>query len=128
MHTLFLAVPGVPQRISASEISQLIDNNCIILVAWSPPANSNGSDINQYIVYVPSRNIRNDIFSSTLSTLTVPNCRDGIGIQVAAVNRFGCVGLNSSKVQPSLLDIPTAPTENTMTTEASSASTCTSSK
>ena len=135
MHTSFSAVPGVPQTINAAEISPSVDNICIILVTWGPPANSDGSDINQYIVYVPSRNIRDDVFTSTISALTVPNCIDDIRIQVAAVNHFGCVGMNSSEVQPSGLDIiPTdTPTEDgsatttdggsAMTTEGGSAST-----
>jgi hypothetical protein len=38
---------------------------------------------------------------------------DDTRIQVAAVNRFGCMGRNSSEVQPSLLDTitPTATAE-----------------
>ena len=108
MHTLFSAVPGVPQRISAAEISRPVNNICIILVTWDPPANSDPSDIDQYIIYVPSRNIR-EVSSSTISTLTVLNCGDDIHVQVAAVNLFGCVGPNF-EVQPSLLDIPSPPT------------------
>ena len=124
MHTLyvheFVVVPGVPQMISAAEISRPLNDICIILVTWDPPANSDTSDIDQYRVYAPSRNIRNDISSSTLTTLTIPNCGDDVRIQVAAVNRVGCVGMNSSEVLPVLLDsIPTAPA----TTEGGSAST-----
>ena len=120
LHTSLLAVPGVPQMISAADILRPRDNICIILVTWDPPAKSDASDIGQYIVYVPSRNIRNDISSFTLITLTVPNCGDDIRIQVAAVNRFGCVGMNSSEVLPAPLDsIPTAPA----TSEGGSAST-----
>ena len=118
--------------ISAAEILRPLDNICIILVTWSPPANSDPSDVDQYIVYVPSRNIRDDISSSTLITLTVPNCGDDVRIQVAAVNRVGCVGMNSSEVQPSLLDIPAIPatTEggSNATTEGGSASASISSK
>ena len=98
--------------ISAVEISRPLDTICIILVEWDPPANSDPSDIDQYIIYVPSRNIRDDVSSSSLSTLTVRNCGDDIHIQVAAVNRVGCVGMNSSEVQLVLLDIPTVPNEN----------------
>ena len=112
------ALPGVPQMISAEEI-QPRDNICIILVTWDPPANSDDTDIDQYRVYVPSRNISDNVLSSTISTLTVPNCGDDIRIQIAAVNRIGCVGMNSSEVQPVLLDIPTAPA----TSEGGSAST-----
>ena len=83
------------------ETSPRIDNNCIILVEWDPPASSNGSDIDRYIVYVPSRSIT-DTESSTITVLSVPNCRDADVILVAAVNRFGCVGPNSPKVQPNL--------------------------
>ena len=124
LHTSFLAVPGVPQRIGAAEISSPVGTACIILVTWSPPANSDASDVVQYIVHVPSRNI---ILSSTLTTITIPNCGDDIRIHVAAVNRDGCVGMNSSEVLPILLDIPTAPatTEggSATTTEGGSAST-----
>jgi hypothetical protein len=98
--------------ISATEISRPRDDICIILVQWDPPpANSDVSEIGQYIVYVPSRNIR-VVSTSTVSTLTVTNCGDNVRIQVAAMNHIGCVGLNSSEVQPLLLDIPTVPTED----------------
>ena len=92
-------------------------------MTWDPPANNDSSDIDQYIVYVPSRNII-DISSSTISTLTVMNCGDDIRVQVAAMNRIGCVGLNSSEVQPTLLDIPAASNGNgSATTEGGSAQT-----
>ena len=129
MHTSFSAVPGVPQTINAAEISLSVDNNCIILVTWGPPANSDGSDIYQYIIYVPSRNIRDDVSTSTISALRVPNCIDDICIQVAAVNHFGCVGMNSSEVQPSTLDTPTnTPTDNGSATTTDGGSASTSSK
>ena len=110
--------------ISAAEISRLHDNICIVLVTWDPPANSDAADIAQYIVYVPSRNIEMTVSSSSLSTLTVPNCGDDIHVQVAAMSHVGCVGMNSSEVQLTLLDIPTAPTGNgSTTTEGGSAQT-----
>ena len=115
-HAFLSAAPGVPQRISAAEIVQPRDDVCIILVQWDPPANSDPSDVDQYIVYVPSRDIRNNVSSSTSINLTLSNCGDDIRIKVAAVNRIGCVGMNSSEV---LLDIPTAPA----TSEGGSAST-----
>ena len=74
----------------------------VILVTWDSPANTDQSDIDLYIVYVPSRNIISDAERSTISVVRVPNCRDGIHLQVAAVNR-GCIGPVSSEVQPSLL-------------------------
>ena len=124
----FSAVPGVPQRISAAEILRPRDNICIVLVIWDPPANSDTSDVDQYIVYVPSRNIVMTVSSSsTLTTLTVPNCGDDIHVQVVAVNRDGCVGMNSSEVQLTLLDIPIAPItgsgNGSTTTEGGSATT-----
>ena len=102
MHASFLAVPGAPQNVRAAEVSEPTENVCIILVQWDPPANTDQSDIDHYIVYVPSRNIISDAERSTISVLRVRNCRDGIHIQVAAVNR-GCIGPTSSEVQPSLL-------------------------
>ena len=89
-------------------MSQPLDDICIILVTWDPPANSNPSDIAQYniIVNVTSQNITADSTSSCVHFLRVPNCRDasGVRIQVAAVNRFGCEGPNV-EVQASLLHI-----------------------
>ena len=116
MHTSFVAVPGVPQNVRAAEISKHIENNCVILVTWNPPANTDQCDINQYIVNVTSRNIPADSVSSAVAILRLPECGDDIHIQVAAVNRFGCMGPNI-EVQASLLDIPTD------TTEAGSATT-----
>ena len=98
--TCILAVPGIPQGINAEEIARPTDI-CIILVMWDLPANSAGSDIDLYIVYVPSRNI-SDTVSSTISTLRIQNCGDDLRVQVAAMNRVGCIGMNSSAVQPIL--------------------------
>jgi hypothetical protein len=68
-------------------------------VVWDPPTNIDRSDIDRYIIYVPSRNIMNVSFSTTID-LAVPNCDVGNNsIQVAAVNRLGCVGPNSSLIQ-----------------------------
>lgn len=76
---------------------------------WDPPINSVESDTDHYLVYVPSRNIMENE-SSAISVLQVPKCGDNIHIQVAAVNRFGCIGPNVD-VLPRLLDRRTATTE-----------------
>ena len=112
----FLVIPEVPRNARAVESSARIENLCIILVTWAPPAGSDESDIDHYIVYVPSRNILINE-SSTLTVLRIPNCHEDDGILVAAVNRFGCVGPNSSEVQPSLfLDNNAQNTEGGSTT------------
>ena len=109
--------------INAAEISRPRNDICIILVQWDPPANSDASDIDEDIIYIPSRNIR-EVSSSTLTTLTVLYCGVDVRIQVATMNRFGCVGMNSSKVQPSPLDdIPNTTAEGASTPAADSAST-----
>ena len=70
-------------------------------MTWTPPTNIDQSVIDHYTVYVSSGSINNE--SSAISILRVPNCHDsGISIKVAAVTRFGCIGLNSSEVQPTL--------------------------
>ena len=99
--SLASAVPKAPQNVRAVEISEPIGDNCIILVTWDPPANTDQSDIDRYTVNVPSRNIV-DNETSAISLVRIPNCHSDDSIQVAAVNRFGCVGMNSSEVQPSL--------------------------
>ena len=126
---IILAVPGAPQNVKAAEVSERDENICIILVQWDPPANTDQSDIDQYIVNVTSRNIQADAVLSAIHVLPVPECDDDIRIQVAAVNHFGCEGPNV-EVQPSLLDdIPTAPSENgTASTTVQGGSASTSSK
>ena len=75
-------------------------------MTWDPPASIGRFDIDRYIIYAPLRNMMNISFSTTIG-LTIPNCRVGNNsIQVAAVNRLGCVGPNSSYIQLSLLEIP----------------------
>ena len=126
LHTSFLVVPGVPLDITASEISRSIDNVCIILVQWGPPTNSDASDIAKYIVYISSRNIERTVSAAppTFTTLPIMNCGDDARVQIAAVNRIGCVGMNSSEVPPTLRDVPTVPTDNgSATTEGGSTST-----
>ena len=112
MHTSFLAVPGVPQNLESTVVSEF-QSSCIILVTWSPPTNSDGSDIDHYIVYVPSRNIMENE-TSVISVLRLPNCRDDVRIQVAAVNQFDCVGLKSEILLNMFNNIPT--TEGLFTT------------
>ena len=74
-------------------------------MTWDPPANVGRFDIESYIIYIPSRNIRSVSFSTTID-LTIPNCRDGNNsIQVAAVNRLGCVGPNTSHIPLSLVEM-----------------------
>ena len=122
MHISFLAVPEAPQNVRAAEVSPPIENVCIILVTWDPPANTDQSDIDRYIVYVPSRNIT-DIESSAISVLRIPNCRSDDTIQVAAVNRFECVGMNSSKIQPNLFNDSAQTSGSTTSTPIESTST-----
>ena len=116
MLTSCLVVPEAPKNVRAAEVSERIENDCVILVTWDPPANSDGSDIGHYILNVTSRNIV-DIESSAISVLRIPNCRSDDTIQVAAVNRFGCVGMNSSEERPSLF---TFVDNNTQTGEGGS--------
>ena len=63
-----------------------------------------------------------DFEFSAISVLRVRNCHDEDSrVQVAAMNRFGCMGMNSSEVQPSLLDdIPNATAEGASTPAPSS--------
>ena len=109
LHTLFIALPGAPRDVDARELPA---GSCTIFVSWGSPLGSDRSDIDRYMVYVPAQNIQ-DIAFSTISVVDVPECRDRIAnISVQAVNRFGCEGQNSSQIQPSLSEMPTAPSVN----------------
>ena len=74
-------------------------------MTWDPPADVDRFDIDRYIIYVPSRNMMNVSFSTTID-LDITNCRVGNNsIQVAAMNRLGCIGPTSSLIQPSLMEM-----------------------
>ena len=117
---LLLAVPEAPQNVRAAETTQPVNSICIILVTWDPPTDILQSDIDHYTVYISSGSTVNE--TSAIALLRVPNCRSNdIGIQVAIVTRFGCIGRNSSEVRPILLTTNTqtaAPTNHSETLNA----------
>ena len=120
MHTPLLAIPDAPRNVRAAEVSdERIDNNCIILVQWDPPANVDVSDIDHYIITVPSQNIV-ETESAAIIALRIRNCHRNDSIQVAAVSRFGCVGVNSLQTRPSLLDSIARATESITSTSIGS--------
>ena len=102
MHTSLLVIPDAPRNVRAAQVSQENGNNCIILVTWDPPTNIDESDIDHYIITVPSRNIV-ETESFAITALRIRNCHRNDSIQVAAVNRFECVGEDSLQTRPSLL-------------------------
>ena len=100
-----IALPGTPRDVKASELSA---GSCRILVTWGPPTGSAESDIDRYLVYILLQDIA-DIAFSTTSVIDVPDCRNEVtNISVQAVNHFECKGQNSSPIQLSLSEIPTA--------------------
>ena len=120
MHTSLLAIPGAPRNVRAAQVSERDnDNDCIILVEWDPPTNVDESDIDHYIITVPSQNITENELS-TIITIRERNCRDDDAIQVAAVNRFRCVGENSLQTRPSLLGDIARTTRSTTSTPTGS--------
>ena len=105
------AVPGAPRNLMA--VGSVDD--CMIQVTWDPPGESNYT----YRVDVPSRNIMADNNSSTESILYVPDCADGIPIQVFAVNRFDCM-----RSAETLLHLQSGSTTTAPTTTVPSKYTC----
>ena len=84
-------------------------------MTWAPPANTDESDIDHYVVSVPSRNVM-DMESFAIDILLLPNCHLGdIRIEVYTVNRFGCEG-QAFELLPTLLDIPTVSSIATIAT------------
>ena len=115
MHTSFLAIPDAPRNVRAAQVSQDNGNDCIILVTWDPPTNIDVSDIDHYIITVPSRNIV-ETENFAITALRIRNCHANDSIQVAAVSHFGCTGENSLQTRPSLLDSIATTTESIIST------------
>lgn len=109
---IHVAVPGIPRDVRAVETAESTESDCIIVVTWDPPANT--TDVDHYIVSVPSRNISENNKLLTTDPLRVRNCHNNISIHVAAVNHLGCEG--QADVLASLLGTESAPNEPTTTT------------
>ena len=82
---------------------QLSENDCEILVKWDPPTIS--VDITNYIIYIPVLNM-NVTTDSFIKSLLLRDCPESIGVIIAAINRFGCIGSNSSEVHVPVQLIP----------------------
>ena len=100
---IHVGVPEAPLNIGATAVLQSSENDCEILVKWDPPPNS--VDITNYMLYVPTRNMKITT-NSPIYSLLLRDCPESFGLIVAAVNRFGCIGINSSEVNVTLQPTP----------------------
>ena len=100
LNFLYLDVPEAPLNAKAIvPLTAIFESDCDIIVRWDPPANS--VDITHYMVYVPALNV--DATTNFLITsLLLRNCPERFGIKIAAINRFGCIGIISSEVNVTL--------------------------
>ena len=113
---LYIDIPDAPLNVKAT----VFENDCKILVKWDPPANS--IDISSYMVY----NIISSIHMDTNTTFLLSfhhlrDCPESVSVKVAAINRFGCIGINSSEVYVRVAVQPT--TTSTSTSISTSTST-----
>ena len=95
-----LDVPEAPLNVGATiAVLELSENDCEILVKWDPPLNS--EDIINYLIYFPALNM-NVTADSFIYSLLLRDCPERFNITVAAINRFGCIGINSSEISVTL--------------------------
>ena len=112
--------PEAPLNFGATEVFQS-ENECDIILKWDPPANS--FDIDHYIVYVPSLNMDANETSLISTVRLLRDCPESLDINVAAVNRFGCIGISSTvRVQTQLMLQSTSPALPTSQSPESSTS------
>ena len=102
LFSLSIDIPEAPLNVEATAQAilqaQLFEIECVILVKWDPPAN--GVDITRYMVYVPALNM-NVTTNSLMTSLPLRDCSERFDATVAAINRFDCIGMNSSVTLPS---------------------------
>ena len=120
--SFLIAVPEAPLNVGATAVLQLSESDCEIVVKWDPPANS--VDITNYLVYVPALNM-NVTTNSFILSLPLRDCPKSFGVKVAAMNRFGCIGINSSEVNVTLTPQSTSGVSTSpATSESSEYNTC----
>ena len=102
----------MPHRTAATEIPSTSDP-CVLLLEWDPPSNIPKSDVDHYIVNIPSGNITTNE-NSTLVTYLIPQCTSNLRINVQAVNHCGQKGPYAA-ITPRLLSM-----DNTVVTTMAS--------
>ena len=104
---LYIGIPEAPLNVMAT-ILQLPENDCKLQVKWDPPANS--INISYYRVYniIPSSNMDTNKTSLLSSLHNLRDCSESVSVKVAAINRFGCFGINSSEVYARVALQPTS--------------------
>ena len=101
--SLPIDIPEAPLNVGATAQAilnaQLFEIECVVLVKWDPPANSVDITHYNYVVYALNMNAT---INSLITSLPLRDCPESFGVKVAAINRFGCIGMNSSEVNVTL--------------------------
>ena len=85
-------------------------DNCVVHLAWKPPANIDSSDLSHYVIHIDGENVINQSHTvtnnSSLQQFPYPLCTCGDHtVSIQAVSRCGRAGskTESVRVVPSLL-------------------------
>ena len=100
--TILPALPGLPLNVTAERITPL-KLDCVIIVQWDQPSNSEASYVDHYNVSFPSGSAR----IPTAISILVHLCETDIDIKISAVDHCGREGPSTGGILANFLD-PTA--------------------
>jgi hypothetical protein len=89
----------MPQNVTAFEITPPPGDNCIIVVNWNPPNNTNTSLVKQFKVESPAGNFTTNTARTEIAVaLVAHHCEDGSNarIKIQAIDSCGRDGASSS--------------------------------
>jgi hypothetical protein len=96
---LHAALPDMPQKVTAFEITPPPGDNCIIVVNWNPPNNTNTSLVKQFKVESPAGNFTTNTARTEIAVaLLAHHCENGSNarIKIRAIDSCGRSGASSN--------------------------------
>ena len=96
---LHAALPDMPQDVTAFEITPPPGDNCIILVNWIPPSNTNSSLVKRYNLESPAGNFITKTARTEIAVaLLAHHCENGSNarISIHAIDSCGRNGASSN--------------------------------
>ena len=113
------ALPDVPQHVTAFEITPPPGDNCIIVVNWMPPSNTNSSLVKQYQLESPAGNFITKTARTEIAVaLLAHHCEHGSNARIS-IHAIDSCGQNGASSNDSIVTVTELLDSLTVTTQHS---------
>ena len=116
---LHAALPNEPQDVTAFEITPPPGDNCIILVNWMPPNNTNTSLVKQYKLESPAGNFITKTPRTKIAVaLLAHHCENGSNARIS-IHAIDSCGRNGASSNDSIVTVTEVLDSSIITTQHS---------